>query len=117
MTLVRVDGFDHPAMRNPHFSDNDEFSSKGKFLYYGICKGWIRDIVDTCASVWVQTTDYQQFTKYLAYPHGIPAECKGFQSYKEAVAYLGWDPAIDHKPSKRYLWLATIAGLGPDPHQ
>ena len=31
-----VDGFDHPAMRNPHFSVKDESSSKGKFLYYGI---------------------------------------------------------------------------------
>ena len=29
----QVDGFDHLAMRNPHFSGNNESSSKGRFLY------------------------------------------------------------------------------------
>ena len=121
-----VDGFDHPAMRNPHFSGNDESSSKGKFLYYGIRKGWVRDIVDTFAAAWVRTIDFQDFTKCSAHPNGIPSECKGFNSYREAVAYLGWDPAtgsppaqkIDPKPPKRDLRLANLPGLnlGPDPH-
>jgi len=123
----QVDGFDHPAMRNPHFSGKDESSSKGKFLYYGIRQGWVRDIVDSYAAAWVRTIDYQDFTKCSTHPHGIPSECKGFHSYKDAVAYLGWDPAtgtppaqqVDPKPPKRDIRLSNIIGLnlGPDPHQ
>ena len=122
----QVDGFDHPAMRNPHFSGKDESSSKAKFLYYGIRQGWVRDIMDFYAAAWVRTIDYQDFTKCSSHPHGIPSECKGFQFYKEAIAYLSWDPAtgsppvqqIDPKPPKRDIRLSNIVGLnlGPDPH-
>ena len=58
----------------------------------------------------------------------IPSEFKGFQSYKEAVTYLGWDPAttgsppaqkIDPKPPKWDIRLTNVAGLtlGLDPNQ
>ena len=83
--LPMFDGFDHPAMWNPYFCSNDESSSKGKLLYYSIHKGWVHDIADTYASAWDQAADYQQFTKYSAYHHGIPLECKGFNSYKESI--------------------------------
>ena len=114
-------------MRNSHFSGKDESSSKGKFLYYVIRQGWVRDIVDSYSTAWVHTVNYQDFTKCPSHPNGIPSKYKGFQSYKEAVAYLGCDPAtgsplaqqIDHKPPKRDLPLSTIVGLNlrPDPHQ
>ena len=97
---LQVEGFDHPAMRNPHLSGKDESSSKGKFLYYGIQQGWVCDIVDSYAADWVRTINYQDFTKCLSHPNGIPSECKGFQSYKEAVVYLGWDPATGSPPAQ-----------------
>ena len=72
-----VNGFDHPVMRNPHFSGKDESSSKGKFLYYGIRIGWVRDIIDTYAAAWVRTIAFQDFTKCSAHPTAFLPNVKG----------------------------------------
>ena len=86
-------------LRNPHFSGKDESSSKGKSLYYDIRQGWVHDIVDSYAAAWVRTFDYQDFTNCSSHPNSILSECKGFQTYKEAVAYLGWDPSTGFPPA------------------
>ena len=123
--LPSVDGFDHPVTRNPKFTGNDFSFSKGQFLYYVIKEGWVCDIVDTYAAAWVRTADYQDLTKCASYPNGIEPLLKGFNTYKAAVAYLGWDPSIvpapprsvDPKPPPRHSrFCRPDLNLGPDPH-
>jgi len=76
--IPKINGFYHPAVRNPNFKGKNESSSKGKFLYYRIHEGWERDKVDSYAAAWLRTLDYQDSTKCLAHPNGILSKCKGF---------------------------------------
>ena len=94
-----------PVMQNQHFSmAMASPPPKESFCTMIFIKaGFVILSIPTYASVWVRTADYQQFTKCSAYPHGISPECKGFHSYKEAIAYVCWDPATSFPPVQKII--------------
>jgi len=120
-----VAGFDHPIVRNPDFKGQDRtLGRKGKFAYYGVKIGYGPSFCSYGAA-WVRTADYQDNTKCAAHPNGIASHLRGFSTYKDAVAYLGWNPSIekapvptfDPKPPRRHPKYRRVElNMGLDPH-
>ena len=107
-----LEGFDHPYLRGYEGSDRS-LEGQGGF-YYGVRLGWERGIFRTWGGCWSRIADFRRHS-------GTAPLYRRFAEYREAVAYIGWNPRHEPDPVPVTFSLPPrsfeIPGyqLGPDP--